>query len=127
MPKIIVLDFDGVIHSYVSGWAGYAVIKDPPVEGALSFIRQLIDAKTKTGSSRYSVYIISSRTSFPSAIDAIKQWFLMHGLESEYLDKIQFESEKPPAHLLIDDRGFHFEGKFPSLDFIDTFKPWNKK
>ena len=35
---ILCLDFDGVIHSYSSGWKGADVIPDPPVPGALRFI-----------------------------------------------------------------------------------------
>jgi hypothetical protein len=30
---ILCLDFDGVLHSYTSGWKGAAVIPDPPVPG----------------------------------------------------------------------------------------------
>ena len=35
---ILCLDFDGVIHSYTSGWKGARIILDPPVPGALDFI-----------------------------------------------------------------------------------------
>ena len=35
----IVFDFDGVIHSYTSGWRGLEVIPDPPVDG----IREMIE------------------------------------------------------------------------------------
>ena len=33
MKKTVVFDFDGVIHSYTSGWKGATIIPDPPVEG----------------------------------------------------------------------------------------------
>ena len=39
MKYTVVLDFDGVIHSYSSGWMGKTCIPDPPVKG----IREEID------------------------------------------------------------------------------------
>ena len=39
--KIVVMDFDGVIHSYKSGWKGVTEIPDPPVEGVKEFIEEL--------------------------------------------------------------------------------------
>ena len=31
--KTVVFDFDGVVHSYTSGWQGEDTIPDPPVPG----------------------------------------------------------------------------------------------
>ena len=40
---ILCLDFDGVLHSYTSGWKGARVIPDPPVEGAIDFLSRALD------------------------------------------------------------------------------------
>ena len=42
--KTVVFDFDGVIHSYTSGWKGIDVILDEPVKGIKEVIENLRDA-----------------------------------------------------------------------------------
>ena len=37
----VVFDFDGVIHSFKSGWKGAAEIPDPPVDGIQQVIENL--------------------------------------------------------------------------------------
>lgn len=118
--KAICLDFDGVVHSYTSGWKGAEVIPDPPVEGAIEFITECIENGVK-------VHIFSARSHQGEAIEAMKNFLLKYGLRRSYLDKIGFPQHKPQATIYIDDRGFHFEGKFPTLDYVNSFKPWNKK
>lgn len=116
MAKLtIVLDFDGVIHSYTSRWRGAAVIPDPPVPG----IREAIDEIRQ----HYRVVVVSSRCSQEGGIEAIKTYLQKHDIR---VDDIAVE--KPPAIVYVDDRALTFDGNPQGLlDRIKTFKPWHKK
>lgn len=41
MNKVISFDFDGVIHSYTSGWKGADIIPDVPVKGIKNVLEDL--------------------------------------------------------------------------------------
>jgi hypothetical protein len=114
------LDFDGVIHSYTSGWAGDAcTIPDPPVPGAFEFITEAIDKG-------YDVNVFSTRSHEPGAREAMRQWMIDHGMDLKIARLVKFPEKKPNAILMIDDRGYHFKGVFPAFEYIENFKPWNK-
>ena len=55
--KTVVFDFDGVIHSYKSGWQGENIIPDPPVNG----IKKAIDEIRSAG---YEVIVVSTRCAY---------------------------------------------------------------
>jgi len=149
---ILLLDFDGVLHSYSSGWKGARNIPDPPVDGALQF---LIDAQDT-----FQVCIYSSRSRQFGGKHAMKKWLREHyeeisgepaqtpeffykwisetafadpwEHEVEYaitrlLRCIKFPTKKPAAFMTIDDRAICFDGKFPDLATLTGFKPWNKR
>lgn len=106
--KTIALDFDGPINSYTSGWMdGNPALPDLPTEGAFDFIRTLFQAK-------YEVVIHSTRAR-GEGVDRIKRWLRGHGLEEQYVQAIVVTDRKPPAMVYIDDRGFRFEGKWPTV------------
>lgn len=113
MKQTVVFDFDGVIHSYTSGWKGATVIPDPPVPGikeAIEKIRQL-----------YHVVVVSSRCSSSEGVTAIMDYLKANDI---VVDDVVME--KPPAVVYIDDRAIRFNGD-PSdlLNQIVSFKPWN--
>jgi len=112
---IICIDFDGVIHSYTSGWKGEAVILDDPVPGAFDALKEYLK--------HFKVCIYSSRSKKAVGIMAMKEWFLKHGFE--YIDQLEFPDQKPPAFITIDDRCLTFTGIFPAVSQIKSFKPWN--
>ena len=105
---ILSLDFDGVLHSYSSGWQGAACIPDPPVPGAMAF---LIDA-------------------LASLCDWLRKHLTGHLhnslLADDVVRRIGFPSQKLPAFVTLDDRAITFDGKFPSVSSLLAFKPWNE-
>jgi len=120
--KALVLDFDGVLHSYTSPYKGPWDVPDEPVEGAFDFLRRARE--------HFTLYVFSSRSAHASGIRAMKQWFIAHGWpadgEGEPQD-LHFPSSKPPAFLSIDDRAVTFTGEWPGIEELLAFKPWNKK
>lgn len=117
--KTLILDFDGVLHAYTSPWTSALEVRDGPVPGAFEFLTQAVD--------RYDVHIFSSRSATVDGREAMRVWFLAHGLPGWVLNQVKFPAQKPPAHLTLDDRALTFEGRFPSFEEIDTFVPWNKR
>ena len=114
--QTVVFDFDGVIHSYTSGWKGAEIIPDPPVEG----IKEAIDDIRKAG---YEVIVVSTRCSTYVGELAIRKYLTDNGI---IVDDVK--AHKPPAIVYIDDRAICFDGKADTLlDKIKKFEPWNKQ
>lgn len=129
---IICADFDGVIHSYSSGWQGVSVISDPPVPGAIEWLIEHLpvpDAICAMAPPYKGpvVQIYSSRSKSFWGRRAMRKWLVKHGLPREYLEVLKFPVKKPAAFLTIDDRAICFDGNFPTTEEMMSFKPWNKR
>lgn len=127
---ILCLDFDGVIHSYSSGWHGANFIPDPPVEGAIARLHEYVK--------HFEVHIYSSRSSSDTGREAMRNWleyWLVKETETkiealETFNAIHWPMDKPPAFLTIDDRAVNFNGDWAhsawSSESLLAFRPWNK-
>lgn len=118
--RIILIDFDGVIHYYRDGWKGPTEIYDDPVPGAFDFLVELVR------DDRFDPQIYSSRSKLEGGIDAMQRWMHKHGLDSEAIAEIKFPTTKPAAWLTIDDRAICFRGTWPTPDYLLNYQPWNK-
>jgi len=138
---ILCLDFDGVIHSYGSGWRGAAIIPDPPVPGAIEFLR--------AAAGEFCVHVYSSRSHQEGGIQAMEAYISaavaevidtwpkdeltdprltgMEAAEAWVRAWITFPTHKPPASVSIDDRCITFRGEWPPLEVLKDFRPWNKR
>ena len=128
-PPILSIDFDGVIHSYTSGWKGPRNIPDEPVPGAIQWLRDLVDDQRDPFAPRFrqfDVRIFSSRSRYLGGRTAMKAYLIRHGMRPGEVEAIGFPLLKPPSHLLIDDRAMQFTGVFPSPRTLLRFKPWNR-
>lgn len=124
---ILCVDFDGVIHSYKSGWITADNIPDPPVPGAIEWLYRALQF--------FDVQIYSSRSKHPAGIQGMRSWLLRHACEiwpdhprvvNELMAEIKFPIAKPAAFLTIDDRAICFTGDWDALNPVDLlrFKPW---
>lgn len=102
----IVLDFDGVIHSYTSGWKGAKNIPDNSVPGAIKFI--LMHLKV------FDICILSSRSHQWGGRRAMKKW-----LKKELIAWLNERADK-------------YMNQFPALDttfklaeFDQGMEPWD--
>ena len=122
------IDFDGVIHSYTSGWQGADNIPDEPVfkiiprtkkrYTSIDWLTELVNADTM------NIAIFSSRNNQDGGIKAMQAYLLFHGMKYETLMKISFPEHKPPSHVMVDDRCLRFTGEFFSADQLINFKTW---
>jgi hypothetical protein len=147
---ILCLDFDGVLHSYTSGWKGAGAIPDPPVPGAMEFLWNAMR--------RFEVHIYSSRSRSLRGRWAMKRWLFQHmaawiatlhydhpaivEITASSMDpwdvtlrdgardivhRLRWPWFKPSAMVTIDDRAVTFTGTWPAVEELLEFKPWNKR
>src|ERR1700690_2212283 len=124
---ILCLDFDGVCHSYVSGWKGAAVIPDPFVPGLFEFLESV--------QPYFDVQIFSSRSHQEGGKEAMVAWFVSQRViwrkqggkpDTDEPLHLSFPDEKPPAFVGIDDRVLTFRGEWPSVEELRGFKTWTQ-
>jgi|SRR6516225_4221497 len=123
---ILCLDFDGVCHSYDSGWKGATNIPDEYVPGLFEFLEEV----TKY----FDVQVFSTRSHQEGGVEAMLAWFYdqrklwrSRGGQSSFDPlTISFPTEKPPALVSLDDRCLLFTGAWPKAEELLAFKPWNK-
>lgn len=118
--KPICIDFDGVIHGYQSKWQGVDVITDPPVPGAIEWLRALL------ADPGLEPMVYSSRSKVTEGVAAMQAWLIRNGLTQDEVDRLPFPTQKPAAFLTIDDRAVCFTGSFPAADAIHGFRTWQQ-
>ena len=121
MNKLLVLvDFDGVLHSYTGDWQGAHSVRQSPVRGAMLWLEAML------WDERFEIQVFSARNCQEGGIGAMRRWLRENGLTAAEVAAIGFPLEKPAAHMLIDDRAFCFRGLFPTPDEVADFRPWWK-
>lgn len=122
----ICVDFDGVVHSYTSGWQGADIVADGPVNGALNWLREMVR--------HFDVAIYSARSSQAGGIEAMYRalcdWARVDPTDTNWIaSNVRFPAEKPSAMLTIDDRAICFDGDFDRVrpDKLEAFQPWYKR
>lgn len=121
----IAVDFDGVLHSYISPWVNAHTISDPPVPGAMEWLNEI--------SLKFDVVIFTTRGKTWRGRRAVRRWLWDHGYSfhlgfsppKNWTDlDVTVTATKPPALIYLDDRAWRFAGTFPTPDEIHRARPW---
>jgi hypothetical protein len=118
---ILNLDFDGVVHSYKSGWQGVDVISDPPVSGVFEWIRNALP--------HFEIHIYSARSNSMLGRAAMLDWVKKYAPDIAH--ELVYTSEKGMMFIGIDDRVIQFQGDWMDPQFdpqkLLAFVPWYKR
>lgn len=98
----VCLDFDGVLHSYRSGWCGAEIIPDPPIHGTREAVARLRQ--------QYRIVVHSSRCHTEEGRRAVEGWLVKNDI---IVDEVC--EHKPPAHCYVDDRAVRFRGNWDDM------------
>lgn len=110
----LIIDFDGTIQTYVSGWQGPKNIPDPPTK----HVKEALDILKNS----FRIVIFSVRAETEEGAQGIREYMEKHNL---HYDTVQV---KKPIGLIIDDNCLHFEGDWAkTLKQIADFQHWHKK
>ncbi|MCI0359673.1 MAG: hypothetical protein L0211_14445 [Planctomycetaceae bacterium] len=97
LSRTVCLDFDGVLHSYRSGWRGAQTIPDPPIHGTREAVARLRQT--------YRVVVYSARCRTVEGRRAVENWLRTHDIQ---VDEVC--DYKPPSLVYVDDRAIRFRG-----------------
>jgi hypothetical protein len=125
--KTIAFDFDGVIHGYSRGWQD-GECYDPPVPGALDFLRECMET--------HNVFILTTRD-----VGQVGEYIRKHAPEIQlqvaaFYDSIFWNAQgillitnrKLAAEFYIDDRAIRFRGNWDVTRVqMEQERPWNEK
>lgn len=137
------LDFDGVIHSYASGWRGAHVVPDPPVPGAIeAVLGYLAHFDVAVHSSRFNAehdaWVQTGSGGWTHPRHAVRDWLAAHGLARDLVEPngdasparagvVRLVATKPAARVTLDDRALTFTGAWPAPEELLSFRPWTRK
>lgn len=123
----VAVDFDGVIHEYVTPWVAPHVIPDGPnAPDVIGDLCRLIQ--------HFDVVILTTRARTWRGRRAIRRWLRWHsgnlwhdGFGLRGLRHVVITNRKVAALVYIDDRAFRYcGGPLPTREEIHRMVPWNK-
>ena len=124
----IACDWDGVIYSFVTGFPERPnEFADDPVPGAINWLTEChMAGKTVVINSTRLEY--NDEVTAKEIVDAMVAWLVRNGCPSEVAHGLHFWTDegKPRARVYIDDRGYRFEGTFPSVTEMGLMDVWNR-